>query len=233
MESFDCQTKRSGSSNRSRINTKIKELIKDGDEDVESSLNLRYSNHEEKNNENQLSNSITVREKHTQNNFFDMIYFDKLGSNLFYIYDIFKGFFSNYFPYNDLKFILEKIELIRVNLLKRLCSKRANSFFHSNSKNFAAIHRIDGAFIQGGSIKINQKAIVNFNNNHQRKRISRTFTKHLNLKRNFFKRNEESPEEIKKYFRAKLNSHFCKEKFKIALKKIGFFLKKNFIKKLI
>ena len=119
-----------------------------------------------------------------------------------------------------MEFILKKIELKRVNFLKRVCSRRTTSFFHSNSrsKHFAAMHSIDEAFVQGGSIKINSKTIVNFNEDRQKKGISRILTKQFNLKRNFFKRIEEIPEEIKKYFRAKLNGHVWKKKFEIALK---------------
>ena len=78
----------SGNSIKSRVITKIKELIKDEnceDEKEKSSFKFPLINNEEKTIHNQLnlSNSMTVmtvKEKFTQNNFFDIIDFDKIGS---------------------------------------------------------------------------------------------------------------------------------------------------------
>lgn len=142
---------------------------------------------------------------------------------------------SNYFPNNDVELILKKIELKRVNFLKRLYSKRLISSFHSNLRfqNYIAMHNIDGTFVRGGCIKINQKAaMVNFNEDQKKKEISKTFTRHLYLKKKFFKRIEESPEEIiKKYFRAKLrkNRLFLKKTLRKILKKIKICMKKILI----
>lgn len=128
-----------------------------------------------------------------------------------------------------MELILKNIELKRI---KRICSRRTTSFFYTSprSQNFATIHSIDGAFVQDGNIKINQKTMVNFNEDQKRKGISRTLTKHPNLKKNFFKRIEENPDEIKKYFRAKLrnNGQFLKKKLVITLKKIRICMKKIF-----
>ena len=113
-------------------------------------------------------------------------------------------------------------------------SCRLNSFFRSSprSKNFADIHNINGAFVQAGSIKINQKAMVNFNEDQKKKEIKRRFSSNLKLKKNFFKKIEKSPEEIKMYFRSKLkkNGYFLKKMFYKAVKKIGICIKKMLIK---
>ena len=84
MESLKSQTEKSGSSSKLKISTKNKELLKDEDcEDPndKSSFELAVTNPEEQNiyNEFSLTNSMTTREKHSQNIFFDLIDFDKLG----------------------------------------------------------------------------------------------------------------------------------------------------------
>lgn len=126
--------------------------------------------------------------------------------------------------------ILKKIELRRVNLLKRLYSRRGTSFFYlsSRSRNFATIHSINEAFVQDGNIRINKKTMVNFNENQRKKRFSRAITKQLNLKKSFFSRIDKSPEEIKRYFRAKLrnNGKYLKKKLEMALKRIGICMKR-------
>lgn len=132
-----------------------------------------------------------------------------------------------------MELILKKIELKRISFLKRIYSCRSNFFFRSSprSQNFAAIHDINEAFVQGGSIKINQKAMVNFNEDQKKKGIKRTLTSHLKLKKNFFNKIEKSPDEIKKYFRAKLkgNRNFFKKVLEEALKKIRTCIKKRIL----
>lgn len=127
--------------------------------------------------------------------------------------------------------ILKKIELRRVNFLKRKYARKSVSIFNfkRTSQNFVKIHNIDEAFIQDGNIKINQKAMFNFNEK-KRKGFLRTITRQLNLKKKFFKRIEESPEEIKNYFRAMLKKkeHFLKKKLKKAWEKIRLCLKNVF-----
>lgn len=129
-----------------------------------------------------------------------------------------------------MELILKKLELKRVNFLRRIYSSRSNSLFHSSprSQNFAVIHNINGAFVQGGSIKINQKAMVNFNEDQKKKGIKRSLTRQLKIKKTFFKKIEKSPEEIKKYFRAKLRKkgQVLKKKLENILKKIGICIKK-------
>lgn len=68
----------------------------------------------------------------------------------------------------------------------------------------------------------------NFNED-RRKGYVRTHTKRLNLKKSFFKRVERSPEEIKKYFRAKLrnNRNFLKKLLTQTLKKLRICIKKK------
>lgn len=116
------------------------------------------------------------------------------------------------------------MELRRVNILKRFYSRKATSLSYLNQKlkNLATIHSIDEAFVQGGNIKINKKAMVHFNEDQKRKQFTRTLTKQLNLKKKYFKRTEESPEEMKRYFRAKLrnNGLWFKKKIENTFKKI-------------
>lgn len=128
--------------------------------------------------------------------------------------------------------ILKNIELRRINFLKKLYSRRVTSFPFLNPTfpHFGNIHNIDEAFVQGRNIKINQKTMVNFNEDQKRKGVFREKSRQLNLKKNFFKRIEESPEEINKYFRAKLRKteNSFKKNLKIALEKMKICFK-NFL----
>lgn len=90
MESSESQTRKSSSSIKSRMVTKIKELIKEDnsdsdDENGKCSYKLLPKKNDEKLIPNQLnlSTSKTVRENYIQTMFFDMINFDKLGSFIF------------------------------------------------------------------------------------------------------------------------------------------------------
>ena len=107
---------------------------------------------------------------------------------------------------------------------------RRKSTFHSlsRSRNFAIIHSIDEAFVKDGNIRINQKMVGNFNEDQKKKVLLRALTKQINLKKNFFKRIEETPEEIKRYFRAKLrnNGHFLIKKVEKTWKKIRICMRK-------
>ena len=76
---------KSASSSKSKATTKIKDQLKEEYfEEAQDRFNFEFSltNNEDQTfyNELNLSNSMAMREKHTQNHFFDIVDFDKLGS---------------------------------------------------------------------------------------------------------------------------------------------------------
>lgn len=90
FESLDNQTKRSTSSNKSRIRIvqRVKELIKDENSDCDDE-NGKFNSKLRFNEENiifsqfNLSTSMTVKEQYMQIHLFDMIDFDKLGPSIY------------------------------------------------------------------------------------------------------------------------------------------------------
>lgn len=176
-----------------------------------------------------FNSSLTcnIREK-IHNKIFSLMDFDKLctiiKNTLTFIY---LGFLSNFFPHNNLEFILRKMEIKRVTLLKRRkLNKVCNSFDSPrHSKDFASIHAIDNEFIHDGNIKINKKFVDQFKMDKKKSSLNKLY-----LKKDFFKRKEETPEDIKKYFREKMKKGFYQGRKtisvngKLLLKKIGIFV---------
>lgn len=89
------------------------------------------------------------------------------------------------------------------------------------------MYAIDENFIQGRNIMVNEK-MVNFNDSKRKETVANFSGNRLNFKKDFFKKIEKNPEEIRKYFSAKLRkrSYLIQKKMRFIMRKIVHCLKK-------
>lgn len=113
---------------------------------------------------NDLNLSFIVKQK-ANLSLFGIPDFDKFGTfkniliriNLILIL----ASFSHYFPQNNLSYLIRKMEIKRLVILKKKRTSRKNSF-SSNFPilSFALIHCIDKEFIHENNIRIAQKQVL-------------------------------------------------------------------------